>query len=198
MEWIDWLIVLGLNGSIIAYGFYLARGSQSSVDWFLGGRSLPWWIVGISMYATAIDASDLVADSGGTYTLGLTYFVTNWVGTVVGWVLAVFFLFMPMYRSGMYTNAEYLESRFGVSSRVLCALVQVQYRTLVLAIPADEASAKVRSGPPIDDDEDYALDIWAGVIPLRTVAAPPLTDPRATQSVPKGVEARCADLGARA
>jgi len=134
MEWIDWLIVLGLNGSIIAYGFYLARGSQSSVDWFLGGRSLPWWIVGISMYATAIDASDLIADSGGTYTLGLTYFVTNWVGAVVGWVLAAFFLFMPMYRAGMYTNAEYLESRFGVSSRVLCALVQVQYRTLVLAI----------------------------------------------------------------
>ena len=49
-------------------------------------------------------------------------------------MLAAFFLFMPMYRSGMYTNAEYLESRFGVSSRVLCALVQVQYRTLVLAI----------------------------------------------------------------
>jgi len=46
-----------LNGSIIAYGFYLARGSQSSADWFLGGRSLPWWIVGISMYATASDAS---------------------------------------------------------------------------------------------------------------------------------------------
>ncbi|MFP6647843.1 MAG: hypothetical protein VB817_00185 [Pirellulaceae bacterium] len=134
MAWIDWLIVLGLNGSIIAYGFYLARGSQSSVDWFLGGRSLPWWIVGISMYATAIDASDLIADSGGTYTLGLTYFVTNWVGAVVGWVLAAFFLFLPMYRAGMYTNAEYLESRFGVSSRVLCALVQVQYRTLVLAI----------------------------------------------------------------
>ena len=134
MVWIDWLIVIGLNGGIIAFGLYLARGSQSSADWFLGGRSLPWWIIGISMYATAIDASDLVADSGGTYTLGLTYFVTNWVGTVVGWVLAVFFLFMPMYRSGMYTNAEYLESRFGVSSRVLCALVQVQYRTLVLAI----------------------------------------------------------------
>ncbi len=134
MVWVDWLIVIGLNGGIIAFGFYLARGNQSSADWFLGGRSLPWWIVGISMYATAIDASDLVADSGGTYTLGLTYFVTNWVGTVVGWVLAAFFLFMPMYRSGMYTNAEYLESRFGVSSRVLCALVQVQYRTLVLAI----------------------------------------------------------------
>ena len=134
MAWIDWLIVIGLNGSIIAYGFYLARGNQSSADWFLSGRSLPWWIVGISMYATAIDVSDLVADSGGTYTLGLTYFVTNWVGTVVGWVLAAFVLIMPMYRAGMYTNAEYLESRFGVSARVLCALVQVQYRTLVLAI----------------------------------------------------------------
>jgi SSS family solute:Na+ symporter len=134
MGWIDWLIVIGLNGSIIAYGFYLARGNQSSADWFLGGRSLPWWIVGVSMYATAIDASDLIADSGGTYVLGLTYFVANWVGTVVGWVLAAFFLFMPMYRAGMYTNAEYLEFRFGVSTRVLCAFVQVQYRTMVLGI----------------------------------------------------------------
>ena len=44
MAWIDWLIVIGLNGSIIAYGFYLARGNQSSADWFLAGRSLPWWI----------------------------------------------------------------------------------------------------------------------------------------------------------
>ncbi len=130
----DWLIVILLNGSIIAYGIFLSRGVQSSADWFLAGRSLPWWLVGVSMYATAIDSSDLVADSGGTYTLGLSFFVSNWVGVVGGWALAAFVVFPPIYRAGMYTNAEYLEARFGPAVRVICALIQVQYRTLVLAI----------------------------------------------------------------
>lgn len=48
----------------------------------------------------------------------------------------------------------------------------------VLALPLDEASAKIRSGPPVDDEEDYALDVWAGVIPVRTSAGAPLPDPR--------------------
>ena len=39
--------------------------------------------------------------------------------------------------------------------------------TTVLALPLDEASAKVRSGPPLDDDEDMTLPVWAGVLPLR-------------------------------
>ena len=136
MNLIDWLIVILLNGSIIVYGIRLSRGVESSADWFLAGRTLPWWLVGISMYATAIDASDLVADSGGTYTLGLSYFVTNWVGIVGGWLLGAFVIYPSIYRAGMYTNAEYLEARFSPSVRVLCAFIQVQYRTLVLAIIA--------------------------------------------------------------
>ncbi|MDP7014857.1 MAG: sodium/solute symporter [Pirellulaceae bacterium] len=136
MTALDWLIVLLLNGSIIAYGIYLSRGVKSSTDWFLAGRSLPWWLVGVSMYATAIDSSDLVADSGGTYTLGLSYFVTNWIGVVGGWALGAFVIFPTMYRIGVYTNAEYLEVRFGPAARVLCVFIQVQYRTLVLAIIA--------------------------------------------------------------
>ena len=136
MTLLDWLIVILLNGSIIADGIFLNRGVQSSADWFLAGRSLPWWLVGVSMYATAIDSSDLVADSGGTYTLGLSYFVTNWVGVVGGWALGAFVIYPSIYRAGMYTNAEYLEARFGPSVRVLCAFIQVQYRTLVLAIIA--------------------------------------------------------------
>ena len=134
MTLFDWIIVIGLNGAIIAYGFYLSRNVVSSAEWFLAGRRLPWWLVGLSMYATAIDSSDLVADSGATYTLGFSYFAVNWIGVVAGWGLAAFLICLPMYRAGMYTNAEYLEARFGPSARVLCALIQVQYRTLVLGI----------------------------------------------------------------
>jgi nitroimidazol reductase NimA-like FMN-containing flavoprotein (pyridoxamine 5'-phosphate oxidase superfamily) len=48
----------------------------------------------------------------------------------------------------------------------------------VLALPLDEASAKIRIGPPLDDEADYALTTWAGVIPLHTRAGAPIPDPR--------------------
>jgi len=50
--------------------------------------------------------------------------------------------------------------------------------TSVLRLPLAEASAKVRNGPPLDDEEDYALDVWAGVIPLKLAAEAPIADPR--------------------
>ena len=56
--------------------------------------------------------------------------------------------------------------------------------TAVLSLPLEEASAKVRTGPPLDDEEDYALPIWAGVVPLRLVAGAPVPDPR----LPEGIE----------
>jgi nitroimidazol reductase NimA-like FMN-containing flavoprotein (pyridoxamine 5'-phosphate oxidase superfamily) len=55
--------------------------------------------------------------------------------------------------------------------------------TRALAIDLGEASAKVRTGPPVDDDEDYELDVWAGVIPLQLAADPPLPDPRLADGI---------------
>lgn len=55
--------------------------------------------------------------------------------------------------------------------------------TLVLSLPIDEASAKVRSGGPSDDDEDYALPIWAGVVPLTLHAGTPIDDERLMEGV---------------
>ena len=49
--------------------------------------------------------------------------------------------------------------------------------TLILAMPIEEASAKVRTGPPSDDEEDRALDIWAGTLPLYTVVGEPTPSP---------------------
>lgn len=48
--------------------------------------------------------------------------------------------------------------------------------TLVLSLPLTEASAKVRAGGPVDDEEDYAMDVWAGVIPLETTTCEPIND----------------------
>jgi hypothetical protein len=51
-------------------------------------------------------------------------------------------------------------------------------QTTILAIPLDEASAKIRTGPPSDDEGDYTMDVWAGVIPFETVPRPPIDDPQ--------------------
>ncbi len=56
--------------------------------------------------------------------------------------------------------------------------------TLVLKLPLTEASAKVRTGPPIDDEPDYALPVWAGVLPLHLQAGTPVPDPR----LPEGID----------
>jgi uncharacterized protein len=51
-------------------------------------------------------------------------------------------------------------------------------QTTVLSLPIDEASAKIRTGPPLDDEEDYELDVWAGVLPLKMIPGTPVPDPR--------------------
>jgi nitroimidazol reductase NimA-like FMN-containing flavoprotein (pyridoxamine 5'-phosphate oxidase superfamily) len=56
-------------------------------------------------------------------------------------------------------------------------------QTLVLAIPLAEASAKIRTGPPIDDEDDYALPIWAGIIPMALTPSVAIDDARLTAGV---------------
>jgi uncharacterized protein len=55
--------------------------------------------------------------------------------------------------------------------------------TTVLALPLTEASAKIRTGPPIDDEEDYEINVWAGVLPLRLVADDAIKDDRLRSGV---------------
>ncbi len=66
-------------------------------------------------------------------------------------------------------------------------------QTLVLALPLDEASAKIRTGGPVDDEEDYALPIWAGVVPLTLTPGEPIVDRDVTVDAPEYVTryARC-------
>jgi hypothetical protein len=64
--------------------------------------------------------------------------------------------------------------------------------TTVLGMTIEEASAKVRTGPPVDDEPDYALPVWAGVVPIRQVFGTPVADPRLAAGTP--IPAHVADL----
>jgi nitroimidazol reductase NimA-like FMN-containing flavoprotein (pyridoxamine 5'-phosphate oxidase superfamily) len=71
--------------------------------------------------------------------------------------------------------------------------------TTVLSLPITEVSAKIRSGPPLDVEEDYALPCWAGVLPLELTALAPVPDPRlpAGVAVPEAVAAWSRSNGRR-
>lgn len=134
MTGLDWFIVFLLNGAVIAFGFYLARSTKSSSDWFLGGRSLPWWGLGLSIFATSVDNADAVSLTGYAFNHGMHIITAFTLASVCGAVLASFVVVPVLYRGGFYTNAEYLETRFGKSIRVFSALIQIQYRTSMLGL----------------------------------------------------------------
>ena len=87
----------------------------------------------VSLFATSVDAGDIVALSGVSYTDGISILSVWWMGIVIGYIVTAFVLLPPMYRGTMFTNAEYLDACFGPAARVISVLVQVQYRTNILA-----------------------------------------------------------------
>jgi SSS family solute:Na+ symporter len=128
----QWCIVIGINLAIILYGVWKSRETASSVDWFLAAKGLPWWIVGLSMFATAVDSGDYAAVAGQAYRDGMSYISAWWLGIAIGWLVVAYVVFPPIYRTGMFTNAEYLKYRFGPVARLISVFIQIQYRTNVL------------------------------------------------------------------
>lgn len=77
----------------------------------------------------------------------------------------------------------------GRSKEVRAPNLKELRQTLVLALPIDEASAKIRTGGPVDDEEDYALPVWAGVLPLTLTPGEPVADRGVSGDVPEYVRA---------
>ena len=132
MALIDWIVILVINGGIVLYGLTRFKKEAKSFDWYLAAKSMPWWAVGMSAFGTAVDSGDYVAIVGGAYDFGLSQLTQWWLGISVGWFVLSFFVIVPMYRSGVFTNAEWLEFRFGPTARFVAVLINIQSRTNVL------------------------------------------------------------------
>ena len=131
MTTLDWVLVVGINLGIVLYGVLFVKGKGSSFDWFLASQSLPWWAIGLSAFGTAVDIGDYTAVAGGSYRFGLSQLTQWWLGISIGWFLVSFFVIVPAYRSGVFTNAEWLEFRFGPGARVLAVLINTISRANV-------------------------------------------------------------------
>ncbi len=120
---IDITIILLYMAGLLVAGYFIGRHQKTDKDYFLGGRKLKWWMVGISMVVSDIGALELVGVAGGAYVMGLTIANFDWIGCVPAMILAAF-VFIPFYwRSGVYTIPEYLGRRYNDGVRTLVAIL---------------------------------------------------------------------------
>ena len=106
---IDLAIVIVYLVAVTALGLWASRGIRSSKDFFLAGRSLPWWAAGMSMVVSDIGAKDMVGLAGDAYRFGIVMMNFDFVGCTLPLLVAAF-LFIPFFwTSEVYTIPQ---SRF--------------------------------------------------------------------------------------
>jgi len=116
------IILLYLAGLMVA-GWLIGRKQRTDKDYFLGGRKLKWWMVGMSMVVSDIGALELVGVAGLGYVVGMSVANFDWIGCIPAMILAAF-VFIPFYwRSGVFTVPEYLGRRYNDGVRALVAVL---------------------------------------------------------------------------
>jgi SSS family transporter len=139
MHWINWVIVLGYLTYISVDGIRRARGTNKLEGYFLGNRSLPWWVVGLSVMATQLSAITMIGTTGQGANDGMR-FVQFYFGLPVALVILGVTLVPFLHRAKVYTAYEFLERRFDARTRSLTSLLFLLSRGLscgtIIAAPA--------------------------------------------------------------
>jgi len=139
LSWLDGLALLAYLGGVLGIGLFFSRREKTTDGFFRGGQSLPWWAVGLSIYATMLSSITFMALPAKSYVSDWTYLFAN-LGIVAVAPLVMFF-YIPFYRRLNVTSAyEYLEKRFGLGPRLFASLsfmaFQVGRMAIVVYLPA--------------------------------------------------------------
>jgi SSS family transporter len=129
LTWVDYLVIGGYLAAITAFGSYFARFQKTTRDYFLTGRSVPWWAICFTVVATETSTLTFISVPAMAYGGDMT-FLQLVFGYVIGRVL-VSVLFIPAYfRGDLITSYELLQRRFGPSVKNLSALIFLITRSL--------------------------------------------------------------------
>ena len=130
LEFVDVIAFAAFIALVIGVSLRAGREEKDSEDYFLAGRALPWWLVGISLIASNISTEHFVGMAGRGYELGLAIASYEWMAAVTLVVVAL--LFLPRFlRAGIYTIPEYLERRYDLRTRTLMAVYMLVAYVLV-------------------------------------------------------------------
>ena len=119
---LDLVVLAAYFAGILLLGFYVGRGERNTHDFFLGGRSQHWLIVGLSILATEVSALTFLIVPGRSFDTNFWY-LQMYAGAIVGRLVIVYLLLPAFYRSQVTTVYEYLGLRFGPWTRSVASLM---------------------------------------------------------------------------
>ena len=110
---------------ILCIGLYVSREKKGKVksaeDYFLAGKSLPWWAIGASLIAANISAEQFIGMSGSGFALGLAIASYEWMAAITLLIVGKYFL--PIFiEKGLYTIPEFIEKRFSTELKTILAI----------------------------------------------------------------------------
>lgn len=128
----DMAVFIGFYAVVVGVSLYKSRKESGSEDYFLAGRGLTWWLIGISIVAANISTEQFVGMAGqGAGSVGLA--VTNWQLIGAAGIVIIAFTLLPRFlRAGIYTMPEYLEYRYNSAARAIMALITIVIYVAVL------------------------------------------------------------------
>jgi Na+/proline symporter len=129
MRALDWVVLLASLVSIVAYGLYRARGSNTVDNYLLAGKTMPWYAMALSIMATQASAITFISTTGQSYTDGMR-FVQAYFGLPIAMIVVCATVVPVFCRARVYTAYEYLENRFDAKTRALASVIFLCQRGL--------------------------------------------------------------------
>jgi len=129
MRTLDWIVLVTSLVSIVAYGLYRSRGSDTVDRYLLAGRTMPWYAMALSIMATQASAITFISTTGQSYVDGMR-FVQFYFGLPIAMVIICATAVPLFHRAKVYTAYEYLEKRFDGKTRALASLIFLCQRGL--------------------------------------------------------------------
>jgi SSS family solute:Na+ symporter len=131
---IDYIIILVYMVGVLGIGTYFGKYVHSAGDFFLAGKALPFWAIGMSVVVSDIGAIDFVSGAGATYQYGIAQANFDWLGSVPAAIIAAL-IFIPYYwRAGVYTIPEFLGRRYNSAVQIIEAFLWLGFLVSMLAI----------------------------------------------------------------
>jgi len=168
---VDYGVFFGYIIFIVGLGLWVSREKKGhekdSKDYFLAGKSLPWWAIGASLIAANISAEQFIGMSGSGFAIGLAIASYEWMAAITLIIVGKFFL--PIFiEKELYTIPEFIEQRFSTNLKTILAVFWV-----ALFIFVNLTSVLFLGGKAIDTiigTGDGSLIIWA-ILGLAFIAA---------------------------
>ena len=133
MRALDWVVLFAWLVSLVSYGLYRGRGSNTVNKYLLAGKTMPWYAMGLSIMATQATAITFISTTGQGYVDGMR-FVQFYLGLPIAMVILCATAVPIFHRAKVYTAYEYLEQRFDSKTRALVGLIFLIQRGLAAGI----------------------------------------------------------------